>query len=588
MIRLPLQLRIETATASPDPVARTRLIAACFSMVVIFGLLVSWLDPALPWPLSFTSLEPWSMLALNLLPVVLLHALLYIVTRRLVLAGWLSVLLLAALYAINAVKVRELATPLLPDDFLFLKAIKVNYSFFSNYLAASRQQLLWAIGILGVTALLTRERATLSMSGYKRLFAGLCVVALMFTLVQGRAPWRTIYDPGRLQFEPWAPTASAARTGIITNLLLFHWELHQDDLHAPDLTDAVATLQASLGSLQPASGAITGAVTADLPDIILVQSESLFDPGDLENVAEPQMRNLAEIARRSYAGGLRVPTFAGGTIRTEFEVLTGLPLAAFPQVRYPYLQLDLERAPSIAKLLAKQGYRTLAIHPNGGAFWNRNHAFRALGFERFDDVAVFEGAHHHGWYVSDAALTDRIIASLQDEGPPQLVLGISIQNHGPYTPQELAQSPPSCTTDSRGADMLDVYCDLARASDVQLARLVEFARNRERPTLVLFYSDHMPPLQPVYEQVKLRGGLAATEHPVPWLLFDNRSDEASTRELRAWELPLLLLDRVHVALDDHFDVMRRLWSQSISDDVANAVARLSYWNGLGGFLAQAH
>src|SRR5690606_9749264 len=109
----------------------------------------------------------------------------------------------------------------------------------------------------------------------------------------------------------------------------------------------------------------------------------------------------------------------------------------------------------------------------------------------------------------------------------------------------------------------------------------EFARNRERPTLVLFYSDHMPPLQPVYEQVKLRGGLAATEHPVPWLLFDNRSDEASTRELRAWELPLLLLDRVHVALDDHFDVMRRLWSQSISDDVANAVARLSYWNGLG-------
>lgn len=563
-----------------------RQLMACIAILVANAVLISWLDPALPWPMTLTRPEAWSLLGLNFVPVLLLNALFFVVTRRIVLASWFSVLLLLCLYAVNSVKVRELATPLLPDDFLFLKALAVNYSFFSHYFASTAVQLCWATGILLVTLLLSRERAMGSMFGARRVLSGLFVAVLAFTLIQGRAPWRALYDPGRLQFEPWAPSDSAMRIGLIPNLLLLHWELRSDAAGWPDLETAASAVRASLGDILRNDA--TPAVDHELPDIILVQSESLFEPGDLENVPARQLRNLAEISTRSESGPLRVPTFAGGTIRTEFEVLTGLPLAAFPHVRYPYLQLDLERVPSIVKVLRKHGYRSLAIHPNGGAFWNRNYAFRALGFDRFEDGAAFADAQRHGWYVADAALTDHIIANLDDEGSPQLILAISIQNHGPYTSHENMHVASGCTGDERGREMLDVYCALARSTDEQFKRLIDHAGARKRPTLVLLYSDHMPPLQSVYDQVKLRSGDQAAEHPVPWLLFDNRATDMRTRELRAWELPLVLLDRAHIAMDDYFGLMRRAHDASRSDELANHVARLAYWNRLGGEMSHIH
>jgi hypothetical protein len=58
-----------------------------------------------------------------------------------------------------------------------------------------------------------------------------------------------------------------------------------------------------------------------------------------------------------------------------------------------------------------------AIHPNGDAFWNRNDAFRALGFDRFIDGDTFVDSEWHGDFVGDAAPVDRIIAELEDGGP---------------------------------------------------------------------------------------------------------------------------------------------------------------------------
>jgi hypothetical protein len=75
-----------------------------------------------------------------------------------------------------------------------------------------------------------------------------------------------------------------------------------------------------------------------------VQSESLFDPGRLAGMHYEAMPRLRDAMARAWSGNLYVPTFAGGTIRTEFEVLTGLPLAAFPGVRYPYLQLTRSKS----------------------------------------------------------------------------------------------------------------------------------------------------------------------------------------------------------------------------------------------------
>lgn len=582
--------------AVSDAVSPVRLGLAVLVVGVAYLLLISWLDPALPWPATFRSLQPWWLALLNVIPVLMLTAILVVITRRLVLSTWLTLVVLAILYAVNHLKMRELATPLLPDDFHFLRALGVSYSFFANYLAGERMQLALAALVFAVTLMLSREPVIASLRGSRRAVAGVLAVLLAVTLIQGRMPWASLYDPGRLQFEPWAPTDSAARTGIITNMLLFYWELRGQMPAEPDLSEAMRLVR-DAGLTPPDATAPLPAID-ELPDIIIVQSESLLDPARLQTSAGPVLTHLHDVTTRGWSGDLYVPTFGGGTIRTEFEVLTGLPLAAFPQVRYPYLQLTRREFPGIVRVLGQHGYRTLAIHPNGGAFWNRNQAFRSLGFDRFLDSSEFPDAPRYGWYVSDAALTDRIIAELSDDGAPQLIMAISIQNHGPYAPHGELRADEEATADAslstEAQQMYGTYVSLLRATDEQVGRLVDFVASRQRRTLLLFYSDHLPPLNAVYDALAFQDGRAARDQPVPWMLFDNRAHEPVLRNIAAWALPGLLLSRAGVPRDRYFHALEQLAGTEESpgagdaaSDRIRALALLRYWNRLDAVLDEA-
>ena len=558
-----------------------KVIAVSAALVALgYALLVSYLDPALPWPVTFSHAEPWTMVFLNLVPVLILHVALLIVTRRLLLSCWLTVLALGALYFINYVKLKELATPLLPDDFRFLKAIGVHYTFFAQYLASSRLQLLLSIGVLAITLLFYRERPIGSIKGGVRWGAAALTVILWSTLVQGSAPWKTVYYPGQLQFEPWAPRDSAARTGLIANMILLHWELRNDSSLQPNVDASIQQLRnydlTSHRQLVPAR--------TPLPDIIVVQSESLFDVTRLKGIDTDVMPAMHAAASHGWSGELQVPTFAGGTIRTEFEFLTALPLAAFPQLRYPYLQLTRAEIPSIARELRANGYRTLAIHPNGGAFWNRNHAFRALGFDRFLDADAFGGAEHYGWYVSDAALVDRVISELRDDDQPQMIMAISIQNHGPYEsvplPAPRNEGFLQTSLDAPAAHALETYMTLVRASDQALARLLEFVESRQRDTLLLVYGDHLPAMNPVYTQLGFRDERRPEEQPVPWLLIDNRSREPRVQNGPAWLLPTLLIEKTGLATSQYFSVLTDLGfsdaESRVPSDVLKVLAQLQF------------
>jgi hypothetical protein len=524
-------------------------------------------------------------------------------TRRVVLASWLTVLVIATLYTINALKVAQLATPLLPDDFHFLRELRLNYAFFSHYLAIGRMQLLIAVVAIAITLLLIREPALARMRGSRRALVGLAVLGAGVSLLHGAGPWSRLYNPGRLQFEPWAPADSAQRTGLITNLILLNWELTQHGIAAPDVAAATHLIRkinggfAGLGTL-PSE---LDETAVEFPDIVIVQSESLFDPSRLQGMSGNHLPHLRRLAENAWSGELTVPTFGGGTIRTEFELLTGLPLQAFPEVRYPYLQLVRREMPGLVRTLAQRGYRTVAIHPNGGAFWNRNQALRDLGFESFIDGSGFAESPREGWYVSDAGLTDRVIAELREAGPPQLIMAISIQNHGPYTRSsenppgyELVGAVPAELGEAEQESWL-MYLSLLRRTDEELGRLAAYLQKRERRTLLLFYSDHLPPLNAVFAKLQFVDGLPAQQQPVPWLLLDNRTLLSRNEATASWLLPALLLEKAQISGSDYFDFLQALrerWSLSElqADDMRLAiapVAQLQYRDELHGAIEAA-
>ncbi|SFN32397.1 LTA synthase family protein [Dokdonella immobilis] len=539
-------------------------------VVVIFSVAASWLDPALAWPWLGPVQPSWELIALNILPFVLIVLALCALTRRVVLSSWLGMLLLVATYAANAIKLEQLEMPLLPGDFHFLEELGSAWPLFSHYLGASLLPIAVALGLVAVTIGLCREAPWPAMRGWTRAATGLAVIALGVGLLQGWAPMRAAYSADRLQFEPWSVVDSAKKAGMVGNLVLYNWELakrqelHPDRAAAADLlTENAEALRARLlpnaSSLAMPSGI--------QPDIVIVQSESLFDPVRLRGApANTYLPNFHRLAKRGLSGNMKVPTYAGGTIRTEFEVLTGLALEFFPGVQYPYFEIADKPIPGIVRTLSRQGYRTTAIHPNSGVFWNRNQAYRQIGFDTFVDGREFSKESIVGLFTGDAALTDRVLSQLDQDGPPQLIFAVTMENHGPFDwrpgldAKRMAalKTPPGL--DEGGEYWMRNYLYLLEDADHELGRLADALQKRNRRTLLLFYGDHLPALPPVYQEIGFADGKGPKAQPVPWLLLDNGRSLARMPQMdtTSWLLPSILLETAGISGDRYFTTLGAL------------------------------
>lgn len=526
--------------------------------VLLATAAVLWLEPLFAH--SGDNLPSWLMLALlNALPCALLLVLLLALSRRLLASSVAATALYAVLVAVSAVKLEQLGLPLLPADFGFLGS-GGGLSLFWHYVEARQALLLGGLVLLLLLAAWAEPPQRLSL----RLRAGLAVFAVagLSSLIAGATFWREGYDGWNRGFEPWSPAETVARLGVVPTLLMYRWELNRADRQAPD-RDRVLEFIAEHATAFGRSAALEPAAQA--PDIIVVQSESFFDPARLVGL-EPadSLPNFRRLAAESWSGEMRVPTFAGGTIRTEFEVLSGVPLAAFRGVEYPYFELVDAPMPGLMRTLAEHGYRTSVLHPNDAAFWNRREALQHLGAQRFLALPEFAGAPKSGLFIADAALTDRVLAELSDDGPPQFLFAISMEAHGPYEvspgldPAALAEIVLPEALDEYGARTLRHFLFHLAAADHELGRLAAFVQQRERPTLLLFYGDHLPGLHSSFAQLGFVDGNPARSQPVPYLILHNQRREQRLEQTWSWMLPGLLLEAAEVAPDAYLALVAAL------------------------------
>ncbi|MBX3726822.1 MAG: LTA synthase family protein [Xanthomonadales bacterium] len=516
--------------------------------------LVVQLDPALAGVPGEDGPDPdlpgrrWANALPLLVPALVLLALL----RRPVLALWLTSLLAAGLYGIDALKSAHLGVHLVPADFQLLPQVLASSGLYLNYLRAEGPGWLAVLVLALATLALCFEPPRPWLRWPQRLACALAAAALLLALLRGWPPVAALYDSERLGFVAWVPDESTDRAGLLASLVKLGaqgpWRLPEAD---PVFVEHVVALHAD-----EAPGAMVPD-PATLPDIVVWQSESLFDLGRMAMPgAARHQPALADARRRSHHGKLRVPTYGGGTVRTEFEALTGYPLHAFPGIDYPYTALAHRPVRALPQVLRRIGYRTLAIHPYDARFWSRNRALPNLGFDDFRDAAWFDGGDYHGWYIGDDALLRHVVEALdgpeREDDAPRFVFAISMENHGPWherpgidsrrlagiqVPEALAGAP---------ATELAHYLYHARRADEALAALIDHVARRARPTVVLFYGDHLPALDEVFDQVGFADGARARSQPVPWLLFDNRTPRQRGRTaagiLRSYHLASLVLD----------------------------------------------
>jgi len=274
-------------------------------------------------------------------------------------------------------------------------------------------------------------------------------------------------------------------------------------------------------------------VPADKPDIIIVMSESFWDPTQLPGVTITP--DPIPTVREKRSGSMFSPEFGGMTANIEFEALTGFSNAFLPYGSIPYQQYIRKPLPSLATFLQSEGYKTRALHPFGGWFWNRTPVYQALGFGRFLSEEKLPPLKKRGLLPSDIAFTDEIIRQAEMMKDPFFFFAVTLQGHGPYEPNRYPDATHK--VDARVSPWsrasIASYAEGASDADQGLKRLLDWASKRQRKTIIAFFGDHLPPLGPVYvetgfmkEPVASRRAPAAemaVEHQTPLIIWSNRS-----------------------------------------------------------------
>lgn len=553
--------------------ASDQLWAACVRWLVVVlaaTLLVWWLEPALHDGFNI------GLLWRNALPVSLFALLLYAISGRVLLSIVLTGTVTWLIFAVNAIKEQRMNAPLMPGDLVLEGQLQHHLMFFARYTGGG--VILWC-GFLAFLAMgwgLWRwERRWPRPKWGTRLILILLSLAMLYTVFRGERPWGMAYSDAELTgYEAWEPVVSVRHTGLMAGLVRMIQDarirIPKADHEAVTAfaKDHQATLIARAARQPP----------AQLPDIVVVQSEAFFDPGILKGIEPGEFApNFDRLAQGGITGSLGTPAYGGGTIRTEFETLTGYPMQAFPAVAYPYYGLASEWMPSVPHRLQAFGYSTTLFHPFQGDFWNRQEVMPKLGFEQSHYEKDFAGAARAGVYVSDQALFNFVLAHLDHETDnPSYSLLITMENHGPWSndpvgvEHALDNHPLPAGLSADGRRQLIYYASHLVNGDAALGDFSQRLLARPRWTILLFYGDHLPSLNSAFADLGFDDGKTYADEHTHYMLISNRPLKPRKLNLNAYELPGLLFDSIGLPEDGYlaFDgVLRQVEAKALPQEV---------------------
>ena len=311
------------------------------------------------------------------------------------------------------------------------------------------------------------------------------------------------------------------------------------------------------------------------PNIILVQLESFFDPAHLNGLEleENPVPIFARLRENYPSGRLTVPVFGGGTVNTEFEVLTGMSIRDFGAGEYPYHTVLLDRpCESICYNLKEEGYSAHAIHNNTAVFYNRYKVYANLGFDTFTSMEYMNGLELNptGW-AKDNVLTGYILTALASTETPDVVMAVSVQPHGSYPDDELPDPTPIDTGTVPGTvsgNAFAYYVSQIKETDAFVGALVEALSQLSEPTIAVFYGDHLPNFA-ITDDMLDTGSIFASEYVI-WSNFDV---DVPDRDLNAWQLSAYVMD---IAGFDNGMITRLHQHFSESSNYADALKMLEY------------
>jgi len=236
-------------------------------------------------------------------------------------------------------------------------------------------------------------------------------------------------------------------------------------------------------------------------NLIMIQVESLqqFVIG-LKVKGVEVTPNINKFVKKSvYFSRVYNQTAAGNSSDAEFLVNAGLYPSAAGVV---YTRFAGNTYDALPRQLSDNGYNVAAFHGDRPGFWNRQHMYPSMGFQKFVSKKDFIVDENIGMGLSDKSFFRQTLDMLDKEHMPFYAFIITLTSHYPFNFKEISEQTKFNTGDFKGSLMGD-YLTSMHYLDTQLG---EFLKGLEKKGLtdssvVIVYGDH--PAIPVWDRPNL-------------------------------------------------------------------------------------
>lgn len=148
-----------------------------------------------------------------------------------------------------------------------------------------------------------------------------------------------------------------------------------------------------------------------------------------------------------------------------------------------------ESAPAI--LGQQAGYTSAVMHGGAGSFWNRDNAYKSLGYDYFMPLSYYQNkkGYYLGYGIKDKLFFDQSIKYIEHLPQPFYLKMITVTNHYPYDLDKKNQSIDKTDT---GDKTVDGYVQTAHYLDEAIGELMSYLKKSglEKNTLIMLYGDH--------------------------------------------------------------------------------------------------
>ncbi|MDE5556962.1 MAG: sulfatase-like hydrolase/transferase [Ruminococcus sp.] len=292
------------------------------------------------------------------------------------------------------------------------------------------------------------------------------------------------------------------------------------------------------------------------PNVIVVMSESYADfrVFDELKIDDKYYEGFDKAREEGYAGTTITPTYASWTVRSEFELLFGLPVRGINTPNMPQRELASREQPALAQYYKNWGYSTAYVHPFQSTFYSRSRIYGRFGF----DTMIFHNdqtgesdftvpVEHFGTYVDDKTVYNQLIDLVKTTNDPIYIHTTTMQNHQPY--------------DQGDGDEITNYLTWVQHTNEGLTAFLDELETIDEPTLVLFVGDHFPSLRgetSVYNQLGLNGSNCNAlyqQHYFIWSNYDADYSSVPENEVSFFYMPYVLMNIINAPRDAFIDTM---------------------------------